>query len=136
MNVIPANIYIETTGTGPNLVLLHGWGMSGAVWQPIVKRLSKYFTHLRSTFTSVRALVGYRSLVVQLVGFSKPELQLPLYLTKMKEAGFEELMPQCDRSALYHGRIWRNVPSRRWYASIDPRTNSSTEVLLLHRPIY
>ena len=98
--------------------------------------LSKYFGHLRSTFTSVRALVGYRSLVVQLVGFSKPELQLPLYLTKMKEAGFEEVMPQCDRSALYHGRIWRNVPSRRWYASIDPRTNSSREVLLLHRPIY
>lgn len=44
MNVIPANIYIETTGTGPNLVLLHGWGMSGAVWQPLVKKLSKSFT--------------------------------------------------------------------------------------------
>lgn len=44
MNVIPANIYIETTGAGPNLVLLHGWGMSGAVWQPLVKKLSKHFT--------------------------------------------------------------------------------------------
>src|SRR6478752_266074 len=44
MNVTPANIYIETTGTGPNLVLLHGWGMSGAVWQPLVKKLSKHFT--------------------------------------------------------------------------------------------
>ena len=44
MNIIPANIHIETTGSGPNLVLLHGWGMSGAVWQPIVKSLSKLFT--------------------------------------------------------------------------------------------
>jgi pimeloyl-[acyl-carrier protein] methyl ester esterase len=44
MNIIPANIHIETTGSGPNLVLLHGWGMSGAVWQPIVKRLSKIFS--------------------------------------------------------------------------------------------
>ncbi len=44
MNVTPANIYIETTGTGPNLVLIHGWGMSGAIWQPLVKKLSKHFT--------------------------------------------------------------------------------------------
>lgn len=44
MNVIPANIHIASIGTGPNLVLLHGWGMNGLVWQPIVKRLSKHFT--------------------------------------------------------------------------------------------
>lgn len=44
MNIIPANIHIESTGTGPNLVLLHGWGMHGAVWQPLVKKLSKHFT--------------------------------------------------------------------------------------------
>lgn len=97
--------------------------------------LTKYFAHLRSTFTSVRGLVDTRSLVVQLVGFSKPEWQLPLYLAKMKEAGFVEVMPQCDRSAIYRGRVWRNVPSRRWYASMDPQTSSSREVLLLHRPI-
>ncbi len=44
MNIALANIHIESTGTGPNLVLLHGWGMSGAVWQPLVKKLSKLFT--------------------------------------------------------------------------------------------
>jgi len=44
MKIAPANIYMETTGSGPNLVLLHGWGMSGAVWQPIIKSLSKLFT--------------------------------------------------------------------------------------------
>ena len=44
MNIIPANIHIETTGSGPNLVLIHGWGMSGAVWQPIVKKLNKVFS--------------------------------------------------------------------------------------------
>jgi pimeloyl-[acyl-carrier protein] methyl ester esterase len=32
MNITPANIHIETTGKGPNLVLLHGWAMNGAVW--------------------------------------------------------------------------------------------------------
>jgi pimeloyl-[acyl-carrier protein] methyl ester esterase len=44
MIIAPANLHIESTGTGPNLVLLHGWGMHGAVWQPLVKRLSKVFT--------------------------------------------------------------------------------------------
>lgn len=38
------NLHVETIGTGQPLVLLHGWGMSGAVWQPLVKRLSKLFT--------------------------------------------------------------------------------------------
>ncbi|MDZ4141018.1 MAG: pimeloyl-ACP methyl ester esterase BioH [Methylotenera sp.] len=44
MNITPANIYIESTGTGPNLVLLHGWAMNGAVWQPLVKDLARHFT--------------------------------------------------------------------------------------------
>ena len=44
MNITPANIYIESTGVGPNLVLLHGWGMSSAVWETQIKLLSKRFT--------------------------------------------------------------------------------------------
>lgn len=44
MIITPANIYIESTGTGSHLVLLHGWGMSSVVWQPLVKMLSKSFT--------------------------------------------------------------------------------------------
>ena len=39
-----AHLHIESIGTGQPLVLLHGWGMSGAVWQPLVKKLSKLFT--------------------------------------------------------------------------------------------
>ncbi|PPC94470.1 MAG: pimeloyl-[acyl-carrier protein] methyl ester esterase [Methylotenera sp.] len=44
ISVIPANIYIESIGAGPNLVFLHGWGMHSAVWHPVIKRLSKHFT--------------------------------------------------------------------------------------------
>lgn len=32
---------IETTGAGPDLVLLHGWGMNAAVWSPVVAGLSQ-----------------------------------------------------------------------------------------------
>jgi pimeloyl-[acyl-carrier protein] methyl ester esterase len=44
MKIIPSNIHIETAGSGPSLVLFHGWGMSGAVWQPVIKSLCKSFT--------------------------------------------------------------------------------------------
>ena len=44
MIIAPANVHIESTGTGPNLVLLHGWAMNGAVWHPLAKSLAKHFT--------------------------------------------------------------------------------------------
>jgi DNA methylase len=96
-------------------------------------RLPTYFSNLRSTFSSIRTLINKDSLVVQLVGFSKPVQQLPMYLRTMTEAGFREVLPDCSKSNLFHGRIWRNVPSRRWYASMRIRANSCQEVLLLHK---
>lgn len=44
MELTANNLHIEITGTGPNLLLIHGWGMSGAIWQPLVKKLGKIFT--------------------------------------------------------------------------------------------
>jgi hypothetical protein len=96
-------------------------------------QLPRYFGNLHSTFSSIRALINHNSLVVQLVGFSQPEQQLPVYLRTMKEAGFREVLPGCPKTHLFHGRIWRNVPSRRWYASMRTQTSSSREVLLLHK---
>ena len=36
-------LYIETTGQGPDLVLLHGWGLHGGVFDTLVPRLTPYF---------------------------------------------------------------------------------------------
>lgn len=44
MIITPAKIHIETVGSGPHLALIHGWGMNGSVWQPVLKKLSKNFT--------------------------------------------------------------------------------------------
>lgn len=44
MHITPANLHIQSTGSGQNLVLLHGWGMNSAVWEPLTARLSKHFT--------------------------------------------------------------------------------------------
>ncbi|AUI85045.1 pimeloyl-[acyl-carrier protein] methyl ester esterase [Vibrio azureus] len=38
------NLYWQTLGQGPDLVLLHGWGMNGAVWQQTVESLKQDFT--------------------------------------------------------------------------------------------
>lgn len=37
-------VHVEVTGQGEPLVLIHGWGMHGGVWQPIVDKLQTYFT--------------------------------------------------------------------------------------------
>ena len=36
-------LYTESTGTGPDLVLLHGWGMNIAVWSSVQKQLALHF---------------------------------------------------------------------------------------------
>ncbi|HLX69416.1 MAG TPA: DNA methyltransferase [Verrucomicrobiae bacterium] len=95
--------------------------------------LKSYFERLGKAFTSVSHLVDEGSLVVQLVAFSQPEWQLPAYLKKMEDAGFVEVGPLCNEEYLFEGRIWRDVPGRKWYAKNMGRTASSQEVLLLHR---
>jgi len=37
-------LWHETNGKGNDLVLLHGWGMNSAVWEPVIDRLDQHFT--------------------------------------------------------------------------------------------
>lgn len=38
------SLFIEKIGSGAPLVLLHGWGLHGGVWQPLVKSLSRHYS--------------------------------------------------------------------------------------------
>lgn len=38
------SLHIETSGRGPDLVLLHGWGLHGGVWGPLAEKLADHFT--------------------------------------------------------------------------------------------
>jgi hypothetical protein len=90
------------------------------------KRLTTYYSRLRSSFSSMALMLDRRATVVQLVAFPDPTWQLPTYLRTMEEAGFREVRG-CEK------RLWRTVPSRKWYVSSKSDIPTSREVLLLHR---
>ncbi|MFT6987476.1 MAG: pimeloyl-[acyl-carrier protein] methyl ester esterase [Psychromonas sp.] len=40
---IEQTVYCRVIGQGENLVLLHGWGVNSAVWEPVIEQLSQHF---------------------------------------------------------------------------------------------
>ena len=117
--------------------LAHGRDGAGAAHYCLGRRdeqkLETYFSRLKTAFSSIRGLVGKRSIIAQLVAFSQPHWQLSAYLKAMSDAGFTELSPHCAKSHLFDNRLWRRVPGRKWYASQKVNMASSEEVLLFHR---
>jgi DNA methylase len=95
-------------------------------------KLATYFSSIKATMSSVAALADERTVIVQMVAFSEPEWQLPRYLDTMQEAGLREMkLPLLRRQG--DGRLWRSVPSRRWYSDQRGETPASQEVVLIHR---
>jgi SAM-dependent methyltransferase len=96
--------------------------------------LRTYFENIKATMSSVAAVADACTIVVQMVAFSEPKWQLPRYLETMEEAGLTEVrLPalRCERD----GRLWRSVPSRRWYSQQRGETPGSQEVVLIHRKV-
>jgi len=95
-----------------------------------------YFIESLKTLCSVRKIMRDGALMIQLIAFSNPKRQLPRYLENMTNAGFAEVREATSEGQLRaFRRIWRVVPSRAWYANLKGKTNSSREVVLLHRAI-
>lgn len=40
---IGQTVHCKIVGQGPELVLLHGWGVNSAVWEPVIKQLEEHF---------------------------------------------------------------------------------------------
>jgi len=95
--------------------------------------LKGYFNNLFETFSSIRRICLPETILVQMVAFSDPSWQLPLYINTMLEAGFEE-RKFSDFEKIEDGRIWRTVPNRRWHADRLGASNSSREVVLIFTP--
>lgn len=93
--------------------------------------LHSYFDNLKEAFTSIAAMADSKTTIVQMVAFSEQDWQLPKYLEIMNECGLEEKLPWGEQ--LNGGRLWRNVPSRRWHAHQKDHAPGSREVVLIHR---
>lgn len=94
--------------------------------------LKTYFDNIRASMSSVAALSDHNTIIVQMVAFSDPSWQLPRYLKTMEEAGlYEVLLPSLEGHR--DGRLWRSVPSRRWYSEQRGETPGSQEVVLIHK---
>jgi len=92
-----------------------------------------YFRLLSETMQATRKMMRRDGLMVQMVGFNKPRKQLETYLKCVSAAGFKELRSSRLATAK-DGRLWRTVPSRRWYAAANGgRLGTSNEVVLLFR---
>ncbi len=87
-----------------------------------------YFEKSLATLKAIRRVMQDGGHIVQLVAFNRPEDQLQRYLRNMRIAGFAE-------SKLGNSRIWRQVPNRKWHATLMGKTNSSNEVVLVHRAL-
>lgn len=95
-------------------------------------RLPDYYSGITASFDNLRRLLKRDAIVVQLVAFSNPDWQLREYLCAMRAAGFHEELPS-GVGLKTRGRLWRDVPGRRWYSQLRGSTPSSREVVLFHR---
>lgn len=90
----------------------------------------EYFIEMGRVFNSLAKISNKETTIIQLISFSDPDKQLPLYLTMMNKSGFKEVFLPTQKN---HERIWRDVPNRKWYTKIQECRFSSKEVVLIHR---
>jgi hypothetical protein len=87
----------------------------------------EYFETSLRTLHAIRRVTLTGGHMVQLIAFNRPADQLPRYLANMEAAGFAEVATE--------GRIWRQVPNRKWHATLRGKTHSAREVVLVHEAV-
>jgi hypothetical protein len=95
-----------------------------------------YFKQLEAAFTEIAKLCDAETWLVQVVGFNDVDYQLRRYLGTMNRAGFSEIA--FTRLATEDdGRLWRDVPGRRWWARAGDRSkivqHTAREIVLIHQ---
>lgn len=95
-------------------------------------KLEKYFESMRECYMALSTIADRKTWLVQLVAFSAPEWQLPLFLEILQHCGFDEVRLR-DFPHATDGRSWRTIPNRKFYADRNGLTPSSKEVLLIHK---
>ncbi|MFV2043987.1 MAG: TRM11 family methyltransferase [Anaerolineales bacterium] len=93
--------------------------------------LNSYFSNLEGAFRSLVRIIDKNTVIVQVIAFSDASWQLPRYLETMKNVGLQE-KKLSHKADLEDGRLWREVPSRKWYALRGEKLASGRELVLFH----
>lgn len=96
--------------------------------------LNRYYAGIQKTFSSLRTISSRQTTLVQLVAFSDAKRQLPRYLNVMESSGFIECLLS-EHLDSRDGRLWRQVPGRKWHANSKGQLPSGSEVVLIHQPV-
>ncbi len=95
-----------------------------------------YFRKLESAFVDIARMCSPETWLVQVVGFNDVNDQIHRYLDVMKRAGLTEFRFEALSTA-DDGRLWRDVPGRRWWARAGDRSDvvqhTAREVILVHK---
>ncbi len=109
---------------------------SGAAYYSMGDRkavdLRGYFKQIQAALGAVAQLCDQSTTVVQVVAFSKPDLQLTRYLEANNAVGLQEMRLPILATGT-DGRLWRPVPNRKWHANQLGPTAASHEVVLFHK---
>lgn len=95
--------------------------------------LHSYFENLREAFTSISRIMNENTTLVQILAFSEADWQLPKYLDVMNVCGLHEQKPWQLNTK--DGRLWRNVPNRKWHAHQKACSPGAREVVLVHKKL-
>jgi hypothetical protein len=94
--------------------------------------LPVYFETLAAAQRSIAGVADADTTIVQIVAFTRPDEQLPRYNAAAAAAGLEEYQLETLQGEA-DGRLWREVPNRKWYNGQRAATSASNEVLLFYR---
>lgn len=95
--------------------------------------LKRYFQQLEACFRSIALVAGPQTTIVQMVAFSEPVWQLPRYLGVMERCGLREVRLPEHHGIAEDGRLWRQVPNRKWHAKQQAKAPGACEVVLIHK---
>lgn len=109
----------------------NGYGAAHFTFGDRKRGLDAYLPSMQKCYQSIHALMGSETLLVQLVAFSEPKKQLPIYLETLEQLGFAHVkeIGKSKKNALTK----RAVPNRKWYAGTTKQSGASQEFLLIHR---
>ena len=94
----------------------------------------KYMKNALEVYRSLYKVLHDEGYLIQMVGFANINSQLEFFLNVLALAGFSELKIK-KLNGKGDGRIWRQVPGRKWHAALKGTLQSSNEVLLIHKKV-